>query len=96
MVWPDSLEQTKDVWESGALVRVSGRLQTRNDGWSLACQEAEPYRLPEDRPEAMFRLPPAARKTVKRAALPEPPATKGGGGSDRRLRGCGRGVRERR
>ena len=47
MVWPDSLEKTAHVWETGRVARVTGRLQIRGDDFSIACYDAQEYALPE-------------------------------------------------
>ncbi len=47
VVWPNVLERTEDNWVQGAILRVTGRLQLRNDQLTLACDEVQQYQ--EDR-----------------------------------------------
>ena len=47
MVWPDSLEKTAHVWQTGQVARVTGRLQIRGDDFSIACYDAQEYELPD-------------------------------------------------
>ncbi len=66
MVWPDSLEKTAHVWQSGRVVRVTGRLQIRGDDFSIACYEAQEYELP-DQP-----APAAPEEAPAQPAQPSP------------------------
>ncbi|MDA0265307.1 MAG: hypothetical protein O2803_14345, partial [Chloroflexi bacterium] len=50
MVWPDTLQRTSEVWQSGRLVLVTGKLRLRGDEMSLACDAATEYDL-ENPPE---------------------------------------------
>ena len=43
MVWPDVLERTQGHWEEGKLLRISGKLRLRGEGFSLACEGAQEY-----------------------------------------------------
>ena len=43
MVWQDVLERTQGQWEEGKLLRISGKLRLRGDGFSLACEEVQEY-----------------------------------------------------
>ena len=43
MVWPDVLERTQGHWEEGKLLRTSGKLRLRGEGFSLACEEVQEY-----------------------------------------------------
>ena len=52
MVWPDVLEKTAQLWQSGIAVKVTGRLQARGDGFSVSCYEAQEYRLPDAAPDS--------------------------------------------
>ena len=40
IAWPDALEKTRDVWQDGLVVSVSGRLRLRGERLSLHCDEA--------------------------------------------------------
>ena len=44
MVWPDVLERTQGEWEEGKLVRASGKLRLRGEGFSLTCESVQEYR----------------------------------------------------
>jgi DNA polymerase-3 subunit alpha len=50
MVWPDSLEKTAHVWQTGRVARVTGRLQIRGDDFSISCYDAQEYQLPDNAP----------------------------------------------
>ena len=43
MVWPDSLQRTMDVWQDGRLVMITGKVRSRGDQMSLACDSAMEY-----------------------------------------------------
>ena len=43
MVWPDTLQKTADVWQDGRLVIVTGRLRSRSEQMSLACDLVMEY-----------------------------------------------------
>ena len=43
VVWPNVLERTEDNWAPGAILRVDGRLQLRNDQLTLVCDEVHQY-----------------------------------------------------
>ena len=43
VVWPNVLERTEDNWVQGAILRVDGRLQLRNDQLTLVCDEVHQY-----------------------------------------------------
>ncbi len=43
VVWPDILDRTQEEWVAGRLVRISGKLRSRNDQLSLACDHVEQY-----------------------------------------------------
>ena len=40
IAWPDALERTREVWQEGLVLSVSGRLRLRGDRLSLHCDEA--------------------------------------------------------
>ena len=50
MVWPDTLLRTAEVWQDGRLVMVSGKLRSRGDQVSLACDSAMEYDLDNPSP----------------------------------------------
>ena len=43
IAWPDVLERTRDVWQEGNLLLVSGRLKVRGDELSVHCDQAMVY-----------------------------------------------------
>ena len=43
IAWPDVLEKTREVWQEGNLLMVSGRLRLRGDEFSVHCDRAEVY-----------------------------------------------------
>ncbi len=43
IAWPDVLEKTRDIWQEGGLLRVSGRLKVRGDDLSVHCDQVEVY-----------------------------------------------------
>ena len=40
IAWPDALEKTREVWQEGLVLSISGRLRLRGDRLSLHCDEA--------------------------------------------------------
>ena len=59
MVWPDALEKTEPVWQTGTVARATGRLQIRGDDFSISCYEAQEYHLPEQDAHDAGDVPPA-------------------------------------
>ena len=43
IAWPDTLERTREVWQEGDLLLVSGRVKVRGDELSVHCDQATPY-----------------------------------------------------
>ncbi len=43
LVWPDVLERTSGMWSTGKLLRVTGKLRLRGDGYSLACDQVSDF-----------------------------------------------------
>ena len=43
MVWPDVLEKTRQTWQEGRLLLVSGKLRVRGDDLSVHCDHVEEY-----------------------------------------------------
>ena len=43
LVWPDVLERTASMWGNGKLLRATGKLRLRGDGYSLACDQVWPF-----------------------------------------------------
>ena len=45
-MWPDVLERTADMWASGRLLKTTGKLRLRGDGYSLACDQVANFEPP--------------------------------------------------
>ena len=50
IVWPDVLERTAEFWSDGSLLRATGKLRMRGDGYSLACEQVSAYAPPDAGP----------------------------------------------
>ncbi len=50
-VWPEALQRTEEIWQSGRTVRVVGRVRLRGEQLELSCDEAEEF--VEDRPSTL-------------------------------------------
>ncbi|MBM3943051.1 MAG: DNA polymerase III subunit alpha [SAR202 cluster bacterium] len=74
IVWPDVLERTQGMWDEGKLVRVAGKLRSRGDQLSIACEQVQDYQLDQA---------PSARRPANGAAstAPAPRSANGNGGS---------------
>ncbi len=69
LVWPDVLERTADMWVTGRLLKATGKLRLRGDGFSLACEQVSafvPVANPPEEPQSGF--PPTIRETPAPAA----------------------------
>lgn len=82
MVWPEALEKTGELWQTGSIARVTGRLQIRGDDYSLTCYDAAEYRLPESAssagaPADTLAESPAADVPAAPASSPAPPRSAG-------------------
>ena len=82
MVWPDALEKTEHVWQTGQIARATGRLQIRGDDFSIACYEAQEYQLPDQQASQ----PPAESPHT----VPASPSANGRNGSANPANGNGR------
>ena len=47
IAWPDNLEKTREVWQEGLVLSISGRLRVRGERLSLHCDEATICASPE-------------------------------------------------
>ena len=74
MVWPDSLEKTAHVWQTGRVAKVTGRLQIRGDDFSIACYDAQEYQLPETAMAAPVSQSTEASAGQPASASPSSPA----------------------
>ena len=82
LVWPDVLERTADMWGSGKLLKATGKLRLRGDGYSLACDQVAAFVPPAAQDEPMEA---GAPPVVKESAAPAPAngnAGKSNGSSD--------------
>ena len=70
MVWPDSLEKTAHLWETGRIMRVTGRLQIRGDDFSIAAYDAEEFQLPDQTDADHAEDSPAAEPAAAPASPP--------------------------
>ena len=43
IAWPEVLERTREIWQEGRLLLVSGRLKARGDELSVHCEQAKVY-----------------------------------------------------
>ena len=50
-VWPEALQRTEGIWQSGRTVRVQGRVRQRGEQLEISCDEAEEF--VQDRPSAL-------------------------------------------
>jgi hypothetical protein len=50
-VWPEALQRTEGIWQSGRTVRVQGRVRQRGEQVEISCDEAEEF--VQDRPSAL-------------------------------------------
>ncbi len=50
-VWPEALQRTEELWQSGRTVRVAGKVRLRADQLELTCDAAEEYAA--DRPSTL-------------------------------------------
>ena len=50
-VWPEALQRTEEIWQSGRTVRVAGRVRLRGEQLELSCDEAEEFVV--DRPSTL-------------------------------------------
>ena len=68
LVWPDVLERTGEFWTVGKLLRATGRLRLRGDGYSLACDQVSLF-VPSDSGESEdgSGAPPVVRETMASA-----------------------------
>ena len=59
LVWPDVLERTSGMWATGKLLRATGKMRLRGDGYSLACEQVSD-----------FVPPPASEAPVNAESVP--------------------------
>jgi DNA polymerase-3 subunit alpha len=92
LVWPDVLERTAEMWATGRLLRATGKLRLRGDGFSLACDHVSAFVPATARPEeAQSGALPIIEET------PAPPAPNGqadkrnGDGAPAQVRNGGNG-----
>ena len=83
LVWPDVLERTADMWASGRLLKTTGKLRLRGDGYSLACDQVANFEPPAtaDEPELAVAPTPAMVKESRAPAPVQSPAQANGNGN---------------
>ena len=69
LVWPDVLERTAGMWDTGKLLRTTGKLRLRGDGYSLACDQVSAF-VPPPASEVMVNAESAS--VMKEARAPAP------------------------
>ena len=74
-VWEEALRETRDLWQEGNLVTVTGTVRVREDEVSLSCRAAEEFRIGEEPAEAAAPPRPASSPPTQPAALAEVPAS---------------------
>ena len=79
-VWPEALQRTEELWQSGRTVRVAGRLRLRGEQLELSCDDAEEFVA--DRPSTL---------TASGNGTPAPKANGNGNGHYRNGSGNGNG-----
>ncbi len=47
IAWPDLFEETRELWQEGALLWVVGRVRDREGETSIHCDEVRPFQLEE-------------------------------------------------
>ncbi len=72
LVWPDVLERTADMWATGRLLRATGKLRLRGDGFSLACEQVSAF-VPAAAPPEEAQS--GSLPTIKETPAPPPPPT---------------------
>jgi len=48
VAWPEIYERTQGIWREGALLRVSGKIRTRDERVSLVCDQVEIYTINDE------------------------------------------------
>ena len=97
LVWPDVLERTAAMWSDGKLLRTTGKLRLRGDGYSLACDQVWPFEPASSSAGEEFSAPPPPVIKESKAPAPAPvqPANghgaNGGGGLESQQRRNGNG-----
>ena len=62
-VWPEALQRTEEIWQTGRTVRVAGRVRLRGEQLELSCDEAEEF-VP-DQPTALSANGSGSKTPVK-------------------------------
>ncbi len=96
LVWPDVLERTVNLWAAGKLLRITGKLRLRGDGYSLACDQVAVFEPAAYSSETEASSSPAVIREKPDSAPVRPPEahTDSGNGSPPAAskRGNGNGV----
>ncbi len=69
IAWPDVLEKTRDIWQEGNVLLISGRVKVRGDELSIHCDDAKVYVAGDGAKEGLAT--PGARTDVE--TVPDQP-----------------------
>ena len=67
-VWEEALRDTRDLWQEGNLVTVTGTVRVREDEVSLSCRTAEEFRIGDEPAEAAAPPRPATSPVAEPAS----------------------------
>jgi hypothetical protein len=74
-VWEEALRDTRDLWQEGNLVTVTGTVRVREDEVSLSCRAAEEFRIGDEPAEAATPPRPATSPVAEPASSYYVPAS---------------------
>ena len=74
-VWEEALRDTRDLWQEGNLVTVTGTVRVREDEVSLSCRAAEEFRIGDEPAEAAALPRPATSPVAEPASSYNVPAS---------------------
>ena len=74
-VWQEALRDTRDLWQEGNLVTVTGTVRVREDEVSLSCRAAEEFRIGDEPAEAAAPPRPATSPVAEPASSYNVPAS---------------------
>jgi DNA polymerase-3 subunit alpha len=92
LVWPETLERTAEMWAAGRLLRATGKLRLRGDGFSLVCEQVSafvPAVAPQEETGAVS--PPVIKETPAPAPVNGKPDHSSGNGASAPRRNGGNG-----
>ncbi|MDP6500977.1 MAG: DNA polymerase III subunit alpha, partial [Dehalococcoidales bacterium] len=70
VVWSNVYEGTRELWEKGNLVLITGKVRLRNDGAQLNCDKVERYRPDAGQSEEVAARPIQEAPSVVEAVVP--------------------------